>query len=189
MNKVILAALMLAALPAQAKILDTTRSLGSGHVGGAAGVDFGLSTPNTIRLELHERVGLAGGVDLYFEQYMGLRRESGLQVGAGLKWTLLSRKRDRAGFALRGGGLYHTGTEVAGLSATFLGDWSMGRLTPYAGLDLDAWFQNGVDSNFTLLGGARIAVVKHVGAFVEGGLALTGARQRNFLAVGLRLDL
>lgn len=189
MKKLLFALLFFAAVPAEAKLLDTTSSLGPGHLGAAVGGEFALYAPNPIRLELHERVGLVGGLDLYLNQFVGLHRESGLRLGGGLKWSLMSRKKNRPGLALWAGGFYQTQRKAAGAAASFMIDSQFGRLTPYAALDMDMWFENGVDTHFTLLGGTRIAIVKHVAAFLEAGGGLTGSRRNHFAALGLRLRL
>lgn len=189
MKPLIVALLLLVAVPAQAKLLDTTSSLGAGHLGAAAGAEFSLYSPNPIRLELHERVGLVGGLDLYLNQFVGLHRESGVRLGAGLKWSLLPRTKDRPGLALWGGGLYHTQRKVGGVAASFMIDGQFGRVTPYAALDMDLWFQNGTDARFTLLGGARLSIVNHVAAYLEAGVGLTGDPKNHLAAAGLRLSL
>lgn len=176
---------------AAAKILDGTQSLAPGHISAALGAELSLEDPNPIRLEVKERIGLAGGVDLYLDQTIGLHRDDGLRLGGGLKWTVvdLSTKRERPGVALWAGGFFHTGREVAGAAFTALVDYRFGRLRPYAGLDLDMWFDQGVDTRLTVLGGTRIAIVNHLGAYLEAGGGLTGRVRNHLVALGLRLDL
>ena len=184
----------LAALTPQgagAKILDGSQSLAPGHIGAALGAELSLEDPNPIRLEVKERVGLAGGLDLYLDQTIGLHREDGVRLGGGLKWTALSlsTKRGRPGIAVWGGGFFHTQREVAGAAFTALVDYRFGALRPYAALDLDLWFEDGVDTRLTILGGTRIAIVNHLGAYIEVGGGLTGRVRNHLVALGLRLDL
>lgn len=184
-----LLALLAVSAPARAEVLDTTRSLGAGHFRVSAGAEFGLSSPNPIRLDLQERLGLVGGLDLHLVQSIGLHREPGARFGGGLKWTVLSNTKARPGIALWGGGFYQTARRVAGATGRFAIDYRFGRVTPYAALDLDLWFEDGVDTHLTLLGGARIGVVDHVGLFLEAGADLTGRRRDHLAAVGLALTI
>ena len=174
---------------AAAEVLDTSDSLAAGHVRVMAGAEFGLADPNPIRLDIQERIGLASGLDIYLVQAIGLHRENGARLGGGLKWTVLPRKKDRPGIALWGGGFYQTAMEVAGVTGRFLIDYRFGRVTPYGALDLDLWFQDGVDSHLTVLGGARVSIVPHVAAFFEAGADLTGRRRDHVAALGLALEI
>lgn len=188
MNKLILvfAFVVLSAVPAQAKLLDTTRSLGPGHVSGAVGVDSDFSSG---WLELHQRVGLVGGLDLYLEEFLPLWDANGALLGAGFKWSLLPRKKDRAGLALRAGASYQTASSTGGLSGALLADWGFGRTTPYVALKLDiSRPANQTLTNVYGIAGARFGIVKHVGSFVEVALELTN-NQPFTVAGGIRLDL
>lgn len=172
-----------------AEVLDTSDSLGPGHLRLMVGAELGLEDPNPIRLDVQQRVGLASGLDLYLVQAIGLHRESGARLGGGLKWTALGKRKDRPGIALWGGGFFQTAREVAGLTGRVLIDYRFGRVTPYAALDLDLWFEDGVDTHVALLGGARISVVSHVAAFLEAGVGLTGTPRDHLVALGLALEI
>ncbi|MCB9746585.1 MAG: hypothetical protein H6740_28680 [Alphaproteobacteria bacterium] len=187
---VALACLGLWAAPAQAKLLDDTGALGAGHLSLAVGAEAGIASPNPIRLELHERVGLVGGVGLFLDQFVGLHNESGARLGGGFKWSILSKKSgERPGLALWAGGFYQTARKRAGAQGAFMVDYAIGRVTPYAALDLDLWFDDGVDARTGLLGGVRVAIVPHIALFVEGELGLSGRTKNHLAAAGLRLSI
>lgn len=173
---------------AGARILDTTRSARPGHVSLAVEGMFSLDDPNPIWLGLHERIGLANGLDLTLDQRFGLKDDPGVRLGGAVKWTILSDARGRPGLGLWGGGFYDTGDDAAGLTASFMVDNTWGRFTPYAALDFDLWFLDDIDARFGLLAGVRVGVVKHLDFFAEGGVGLTGTRKNHFLSTGIRLS-
>lgn len=179
-----------AAAPAEAKLLDDTSVVGPGHLSLAVGAEAGIESPNPIRLELHERVGLVGGVGLFLDQYVGLHNESGARLGGGFKWTVLSRRLgERPGLALWAGGFYQTARKRAGAQGAFMVDYSFGRVTPYAAFDVDLWFDDGVDARTGLLGGVRVGIVSHIALFVEGQVGLSGRSKDHLAAAGLRLSI
>ncbi|MCA9550894.1 MAG: hypothetical protein KC933_12745 [Myxococcales bacterium] len=187
---VALACLGLWTAPAQAKLLDDTSALGAGHLSLALGAEAGIVSPNPIRLELHERVGLVGGVGLFLDQYVGLHNEPGARLGGGFKWSILSKKSGvRPGLALWAGGFYQTARRRAGAQGAFMVDYAFGRVTPYAALDLDLWFDDGVDARTGFLGGVRVAIVPHIALFVEGEFGLSGRTKNHLAAAGLRLSI
>ena len=178
------------ARPAEARLLDDTSALGPGHLSLALGAEAGIESPNPIRLELHERVGLVGGVGLYLDQYVGLHNEPGARLGGGFKWTVLPGKAgQRPGLALWAGGFYQTARQRAAAQAAFMVDYSLGRVTPYAALDLDLWFDDGVDARTVLLGGVRVGIVPRVSLFAEAGVGLSGRAKDHLAAAGLRLRI
>jgi len=180
--------LLLVPISAEAKLVDTTRGLGAGKLTLAVEGAAFIESPNPIYLNLHERVGLAGGVGLYLEQLIRFQNSSSVRLGGGGKWTVLADNAERPGLALWLGGFYDFGPDAAGIAATFMIDNSFGRLTPYGALNLDAYFLDGIDPRLSLIGGLRLGLATNIDLFVEGGLGLTGRDPKDhFASAGLRL--
>src|SRR5438874_2355909 len=99
---------------ARAEILDTTGSRSAGELSLAGELQAGLSPGTPLSLNVHEAIGLAGGVDLVAKQGFGLSAPHDVYLGAGLKWTLLHDKSNAPGLALWAGGHFLTGANVAG---------------------------------------------------------------------------
>lgn len=176
------------AAPVQAAaVIDVTESLSPGDISLAAAFEAALVNGTPLSLGLFENVGLAGGLDLYAREGFGLSGSHPFLLGVGVKWTILTDRRDRPGLALWVGGHYWSGS-VAGADSTLVLEHHMGAVTPYAGIDaaLD-FYSNDTDFKLGLLGGARIALGNRVGWFVEAGLGLLGVPHPHYIATGPRV--
>lgn len=177
------------ALPssARAENMQTTSSLAAGRL--ALGLEFqaGLVSGTPIEMNLHEMVGLAGGVDLYARQGIGLSDQP-FYLGVGVKWTLQTGRRDRPGIAVLAGGHYFI-DHYGGADVTLLLDFTVGRATPFVALDANLDFPDDVDLKLGLLGGVRIALVKNVAWFVEAGVGLTGSPRPHFVSTGPKITI
>jgi hypothetical protein len=188
-----LASILLSAGAARAEIMQTSGSLPAGGLSLGAEFQAGVyASPAPWLLNLHEAVGLIGGVDLYAREGLGLRNAN-FYVGAGVKWTPLTSRSDRPGIAILAGGHY-VSSELAGADGSLLIDYTIKRVTPYLGLDTNLDFyssnnRNDVDFKLGLIGGARIGLVPHVAWYVEGGLGITGDPKPHFITTGPKITL
>ena len=174
---------------ARAEIMDTTGSLAAGQFSLGFELQAGLAQPRspTTLLNIHEAVGLAGGLDLYARQGISLGGGGSLYFGAGIKWAILRDGKSGPGLALWGGGHVWTGGGGGG-DATLLLDHRFGSVTPYFGADLNIEVGGGeVDTRLGLLGGVRIIIVQHVAWFVEGGVGIVGDPALTFLSTGPKI--
>jgi hypothetical protein len=174
---------------AHAEKMETTGSLSAGRL--ALGLEFqaGLVTGTPLELNLHEMVGLIGGVDIYATEGMQLRDNRNVYIGAGIKWTILTMNHERPGIALLAGGHYITDA-YAGADATIMFDYRIGRVTPLLGLDskLDLP-ESGADLKLGLLAIVRIEVVTNVAWFIEGEIGLTGDPKPSFISTGPKITI
>ena len=175
---------------ARAEIDDTSRSLRAGQLSLAAGFQAGfVADTHPLLVNVHEAIGLAGGLDLYARQAIGLD-EQPLYLGAGIRWTLVSGRRNRVGVGLFAGGHLLTDNGGAGADGTLLVDYSLGKVTPYGAFDLNINFrENDTDTQVGLIGGVRIFMVQNVYWLVEGGLGLAGQPKPHFISTGPRIYL
>lgn len=174
---------------ARAENMMTTQSLSAGKLALGLEAQAGLVDGTPMLLNLHQSVGLRGGFDIYAREGIGLGdNRQGVYIGAGIKWTILSGRRDRPGLALLAGGHYFI-SNYGGADATFYVDYTISRVTPYLALDLNVDFPRDVDFKLGLLGGARIGVVQNVEWFIEGQVGFTGNPKNHLLATGPRIRI
>lgn len=184
-------ALLLFVAPASAATMQTAGSLPAGKLSLGLELQADLIEGNPFSLGFHEVVGLAGGVDLYARECVGMNTPGGasrpVYIGAGLKWTMLQGRRDNPGIALLAGGHY-VFNSYAGADGALLIDYTIARVTPFLGLDANLDFDDEVAFRMGLIGGVRVAVVSNVHWYVEGGLGLTGSRE-HYIATGPAISI
>ena len=179
--------LVLSAGVANAKIADTTRSLGAGQLSLAG--EFQATDNGGGALNLHEEIGLRSGLDLVLDQTVGVTDGApDFVFGAGIKWTFLNNTRNSPGLALWATGIFNLDSNDAGFRGHFMVDNTWGKFTPYLALDLDIIFADETVTAVSLIGGSRIGLVRNVAAFVEGGLGINDEAPE-FLSAGIRVDL
>jgi hypothetical protein len=174
---------------AHAEKMQTTGSLSAGRLALGAEFQAGLITGTPLELNLHEMVGLIGGVDIYATQGIQLRYDRDVYIGAGIKWTILSGNHERPGVALLAGGHYLI-NNYAGADATIMVDYTIGRVTPLLGLDTKLDLpESGADFKVGLLAIVRIALVTNVAWFIEGEIGLSGEPKPTFISTGPKITI